>query len=180
MQQVDVLRDVALRLDRAGLEYMLTGSVAANFYVTERTTIDIDLVVAIGFPDVDRIVELFADTYYLDETAIVDAITCGSSFNLIHYSLQIKVDLIIGKDTEYRREQFRRRHQLPYSDVTIWVIAPEDLVLAKLDWARDSRSEKQLNDVKTILSRVEALDHQYLDFWAGRLGVASLLGEVRS
>lgn len=43
MQNVDVLGDVAGRLGRAGLEYMLTGSMAVNFYAMPRMTRDIDL-----------------------------------------------------------------------------------------------------------------------------------------
>ncbi len=176
--QDEILDDVAGRLERAGLNYMLVGSTAVSVYSPSRTTIDIDIVVELVLADVERIVELFADDYYLDELAIEEAITRRSSFNLIHYTKLIKVDLMIAAETDYRRTQFSRRRRLPSGDSLVWVAAPEDLILSKLDWARQSRSERQLDDVRIILRRVEPLDHEYLDIWAERLGLTDLLREV--
>lgn len=45
--ELDILRDVSERLESAGIEYMLTGSVAMNYYAQPRMTRDIDLVVAL-------------------------------------------------------------------------------------------------------------------------------------
>ena len=43
--ELDVLKSVAARLGEAGIPYMVTGSMAANFYAVPRMTRDIDLVV---------------------------------------------------------------------------------------------------------------------------------------
>jgi hypothetical protein len=40
--ELDVIRDITIRFSGAGLEYMLTGSVAMNYYVLPRMTRDID------------------------------------------------------------------------------------------------------------------------------------------
>jgi hypothetical protein len=53
------------------------------------------------------------------------------------------------------------------------------LILSKLDWARSSRSEVQLRDVKNVMAAQASLDWTYLDAWADRLGVRDLLREVR-
>lgn len=53
----------------------------------------------------------------------------------------------------------------------------EDLVLSKLVWAKDSRSELQLCDVRNLL--VESCGTAYLAPWARRLGVLELLEECR-
>ena len=45
--ELDVLRDVSRRLETAGIKFMLTGSVAMNYYAQPRMTRDIDLVVAL-------------------------------------------------------------------------------------------------------------------------------------
>jgi arsenate reductase-like glutaredoxin family protein len=50
-------------------------------------------------------------------------------------------------------------------------------VLSKLDWARDSRSELQLGDVRHLLE--SPLDEAYLNHWAARLGLEELLKEAR-
>ena len=42
-------------------------------------------------------------------------------------------------------------------------------------WARDSGSERQLDDVAGIVAATgDALDRTYIDRWAGELGVADL------
>ena len=53
----------------------------------------------------------------------------------------------------------------------------EDLILSKLEWSRQSRSEQQLRDVRLLLET--PLDVAYLDEWAARLDLAQLLKEAR-
>jgi len=62
----------------------------------------------------------------------------------------------------------------------MWIIAPEDLILSKLVWAKDSRSELQFRDVRSIIALQPALDWSYMERWALRLTVATLLAEVRA
>jgi len=59
-----------------------------------------------------------------------------------------------------------------------FIVAPEDLVLSKLVWAKDSRSEVQLSDVRNLLASVEKMDREYLALWAERLSVGALYREV--
>lgn len=61
----------------------------------------------------------------------------------------------------------------------MWVVSAEDLILSKLDWARSSRSELQLRDVKNVIAAQPALDWAYVNAWADRLGLLELLHEVR-
>jgi hypothetical protein len=61
----------------------------------------------------------------------------------------------------------------------MWLVAPEDLILSKLEWARDSRSELQLRDVRALLRAVQVLDQVYLERWARDFGIADLLHEVQ-
>ncbi len=56
--ELDIVRDVSVRLDSAGLAYMLTGSVAMNYYAQPRMTRDIDVVVALRPADAARVVGL--------------------------------------------------------------------------------------------------------------------------
>lgn len=58
------------------------------------------------------------------------------------------------------------------------VLSPEDLILSKLDWAKDSRSQLQLDDVRNLLRSVQGLDTEYLNRWVDRLGLAPLYQEV--
>jgi hypothetical protein len=60
------------------------------------------------------------------------------------------------------------------------IVTPEDLVISKLDGARDTRSEIQLGDVRSLLASVRGLDEAYLGRWTARLGLTSLYGELRA
>jgi hypothetical protein len=55
--QLDILGDVTKRFDQAGINYMLTGSFALNYYAEPRMTRDIDLVVVLIPGDAERLVD---------------------------------------------------------------------------------------------------------------------------
>jgi len=61
--------------------------------------------------------------------------------------------------------------------VTAWIATPEDVVLAKLRWRLDSRSEVQWRDCVGIAA-TQDLDKEYLWSWADQLGVAADLAEL--
>ncbi len=87
--ELDIIRDVSDRLSHAGIPYMLTGSLAMNYYVTPRMTRDIDVVLEVSPQDAARIVKLFEADYYVSNDAVVDAIATATSFNLIHRTAAI-------------------------------------------------------------------------------------------
>ena len=174
--ELDIVRDVSVKLDGAGIGYMLTGSMAMNYYAQPRMTRDIDVVVALTQADVERVVQLFSPDYYVSPEAVASSIAQQSQFNLIHHESVIKVDCIVRKQTEYRLAEFNRRQRIQIEDIATWIVSKEDLILSKLFWARDSRSELQLRDVKNLVST--GCDRAYVQRWTHELGVADLWQEV--
>jgi hypothetical protein len=177
--ELDVLRSVTTRLEGAGISYMVTGSMAANFYAVPRMTRDIDLVIELSEWDLDRVIRLFQQDYYIDRDMVQRAVRDHGMFNIIHNALVVKVDCVVRKETEYRREEFARRRGVSVAGQQVFLVSPEDLILSKLDWARESRSQMQLDDVRNLLRSVQGLDTEYLDRWADRLGLTTLYQEVR-
>lgn len=170
------LGDVCGRLDRAGIAYMLTGSLAMSYYARPRMTRDVDLVIALGSPDVRKLIEALGADYHADSAAIGAAVLGGRPWNIIHLPSVVKIDLIPRKDTLYRRTEFERRRRVDLAGVPLAIVTVEDLILSKLEWSRESRSEQQRRDVKSLLAA--SLDRAYLDEWAERLGLAANLREV--
>jgi len=177
-EELDVLQEVAQRLAGAHISYMVTGSMAANFYAVPRMTRDIDVVIELSVRDVDRLVRLFESDFYVDRDMIQTAVRGQGMFNLIHTRLLVKVDFVVRKDSPYRIEEFSRRRRVSLKGGEVVLVAPEDLILSKLDWAKDSRSEVQLADVRGLLASVGDLDREYLERWARRLGIEDLYREV--
>ena len=176
--ELDILKSVTARLEGAGIPYMVTGSMAANFYTTPRMTRDIDLVIDLSEEDINRVVRLFRGEYYVDRDMVQQAVRNRSMFNMIHNALVVKVDCVVRKDSDYRREEFARRRSVTIAGQQVALVAPEDLILSKLDWAKESRSQLQLDDVRNLVRSVQGLDLAYLNHWAERLGLTALYQEV--
>jgi hypothetical protein len=71
---------------------------------------------------------------------------------------------------------FARRKAVELAGVHTWITSREDLILSKLVWARDSRSEMQMRDVRTLLD--DSVDWTYLRHWAPQLDVTVMLDEA--
>ena len=173
--ELAVLSDVVSRLESAGFDYMLTGSLAMNYYAEPRMTRDIDIVVALAGTDSGKIIEIFQDAYYLSPDAVIDAVRDRNMFNLVHYESVVKVDLIVRKESKYRRLEFDRRQPIHVGELVTWIVSKEDLILSKLSWAQDSQSELQLNDVRNLLATKPDLD--YLRNWSSQLGLDLMFQE---
>ncbi len=170
-EELEVLKVVAHRLESAGIPYMITGSIALNFYSVPRMTRDIDLVIELSPPEVDKFCRLFSKDFYLNREAVEEAIKKPGVFNLIHNKSIIKVDFIVRKEDEYHREEFRRRQPVTIEGTPIFLVSPEDLILSKLLWAKAGESEIQLQDVRNLMSTVKDLDKNYLQRQSLSLGV---------
>lgn len=177
--EIAIFKLAAERLDENGIPYMLSGSVAGNFYGYPRMTRDIDIVIEIGEERAAQLVELFKDDFYIDADMVYEAIRDEGMFNIIHLKDIIKIDFIVRKSTPYRILEFHRRICRQIGDFRFWIVSPEDLILSKLLWARDSHSEMQLRDAANIIQSIGGkIDQEYLKRWATELGVADLLGGI--
>ena len=175
MNEIDIVRDVSQRFEQGGIPYMLTGSMAMNYYAQPRMTRDIDVVIAIAPEDVHRVAGLFRTDYYVSEESIYDALSHESVFNFIHQDSVIKVDCIIRKRSEYRRVEFERRQGISILDFSTFIVSKEDLIILKLFSAKDSHSEIQLGDVKNPLAT--GYDATYLQRWTRELELDNLVKE---
>lgn len=173
--ELDIVRDVSVRLERGDLAYMLTGSMAMNYYAQPRMTRDIDVVVALAPQDADKVVRLFTPDYYVSRDAVCSSIAHESLFNLIHLESVIKVDCIVRKNTPYRLAEFERRQRIAIEDFSTWIASKEDLIISKLWWAKDTHSELQLRDVKNLAAT--GCDTAYIVRWTRELGLLNLWQE---
>ena len=153
---------------------MITGSTASNVYAVPRMTRDIDIVVELSERDTEKFILAFEMDHYLEPESVREAVKRKRMFNIIHDQYIIKVDFVVRKDTPYRLKEFSRKKRISVDGQELHIVAPEDLILSKLEWAKDSKSEVQLRDVNNLLQSVIGLDRRYLARWAKQLGVDSL------
>ena len=176
LSEIDILRDVSHRLHHAGIAFMVTGSMAMNYYAQPRMTRDIDVVIAVRENDLNRMIKLFESDYYISRDAVEESVKAKSMFNIIHNAGIIKVDFIVRKDSEYRQVEFERRRKVMIEDFKTFLVSKEDLILSKLIWGRDSKSELQARDVRNLLGT--GVDEPYLLRWIDALGLKSHYTEV--
>jgi hypothetical protein len=173
--EIDVIRDLSQRLEQLGIPYMLTGSIAMNYYAEPRMTRDIDIVVELDISSLHQFIEILENDYYVPVDSVHDAIRDTTLFNIIHEESIIKVDFIVRKNSEYRMLEFKRRKQIRIGETPIYIVSKEDLILSKIHWARKSRSEMQKKDILNLMNT--GYDKKYVKKWALHLNVMDLYKE---
>ncbi len=178
---------VAEAFHQIGISYYVAGSAASVIHGISRTTLDVDLVANLSSAQVQPLADQLQDAYYLDIAHIREAIQRRSSFNLVHLETMVKVDVFVSRNRPYDREIFRRVRPESFeegdSGRQFPVLAPEDVVLTKLEWYEQGRhvSDRQWTDVLGVLRvQNDALDLAYLRHWAGELGIGGLLDQALS
>jgi hypothetical protein len=174
------LSNLVALLEEHSVDYMVCGSVASIFHGVPRTTQDVDLVVSLTALQARRLAEAIPDDrFYISVDAAVEAVRQRRQFNIIDMETAWKADFIVQKAREFSQQEFARRVQVEFLGTKLWLASAEDTVLAKLEWAKQSKSDRQLRDVLGILQvQGAAIDTSYLQRWAVELGVGEELAQA--
>ena len=134
---------------------------------------------AIDAEEAARLAGAFPPPFYADAEWIQAAAVERTFFNVIDPASGLKADFWLLKTDAYPQSQFQRRRRQMLLDHEVWMLAPEDVILAKLLWYQASQSDTQLRDcVGVWKAQREALDLAYLRQWANRLKLDDLLTRV--
>jgi len=170
------LRSVISFLEGAGVDYMVIGGFALPFYGRIRTTIDLDIAVALRTP------AEFEEFLRRMEAAGFEH-TLGSFKDpecvFLDRETGLEIELWTRPDgVEWDAETLARRRRRRLGDVEAWVISPEDFIVNKL--ARPDRGVEDEKDVKSVLARLrDSLDEDYLERRAKNAGVWATLQAIK-
>ena len=182
MSQQELLTTVINVLEKAGIPYMITGSVASSLQGEPRSTHDIDIVVVIEPDSVSILTEAFAaPAYFISRDKVIDAVKKRSMFNLLHIPDGDKVDFWLLTDDQFDASRFKRRKEEYFHGKKLVTSSPEDTILAKLRWAKLSGgSEKQFGDALSVYEvQYPNLDIGYIEEWAEKLDVKDLWEKIK-
>lgn len=165
------LRLAVETLNELGIPYMVTGSLASAFYGEPRSTQDVDIVVPADEARLQHLAERLRDAgLYCDEGAVSEAVSLKGMFNAVDPTSGWKIDFIVLKETAFGQAAFEGRAISELGGVLLHLIRAEDVVVAKLEWAKLGGSEQQIRDVVGVLMvQGPDLDRGYIEGWVDRL-----------
>ncbi len=167
-------------LDSLGRRYHLGGSYASSIHGIPRQTHDIDIVSYLQLGDEEDIELELAGEFYCDREQIAEAISRGSSFNLVHLESGVKIDIFPQGDSAFDNDEQERRQILSLGDPPrdVPVKSAEDTILRKLQWYElgGEVSDRQWGDVIGIIeTQQDQIDLEYLRSQSEKLGLEDLL-----
>jgi len=174
-------------LEQLGVRYLISGSVASSIHGIARSTLDIDLVADLADEHVGPLASALADSYYIEESTVRDAVRRQTSFNVIHLDTMLKIDLFVLRADRYERKALERGRDLRLEKGRegrcFRVGSPEDVILHKLAGYRSGGevSDRHWRDVIGIIEvQGESLAGTYLRRWAAHLDVDDLVERALS
>jgi hypothetical protein len=177
--QKDFLKRLVDALNNAGIPYMLSGSVSSSFHGQPRATNDVDIVIAPTETQLYSFLQSLGKDYYVSIESARDALKCQSAFNVIDMQAGWKADFIIRRQRPFSKEEFQRRQKVSIMGLDTWIVSAEDVILIKLEWAKNSKSDRQLEDALNVaIVQFDRLDGDYLHKWAKELQVESSLKQL--
>jgi hypothetical protein len=142
-------------LERLGLPYCVTGSVAASIYGEPRLTADIDVVLLLGVQDVEKLCSTVPEEIYdVRPIGMLQAMAqqpTRSMFNLIHHATQFKADIYVAANDPLHRWALENRRRIDLDGAGLWVAPPEYVIIRKLEYYREGHSDKHLRDIRFML-----------------------------
>jgi hypothetical protein len=165
-------------LNHLAVRYIVSGSVAAMLYGEPRLTHDVDFVVLLRDEDIHRLHESFpAPEFYLptpDIIALEVAREQRGHFNVIHMDTGFKADFYTSGRDELHAWAFRHARRLEYQGEPVSVAPAEYVIVRKLEYYREGRSEKHLRDIRAMIAVSGAqLDRPELEAWISRRGLGA-------
>lgn len=154
MQEPSLIHTFIAPLERAGLEYMISGSVATSLLGEPRFTADVDIALFLKPSQVEQFIKLFPDNeYYLPPIDVI-LTECRREtrghFNIIHHATGLKADVYPSKNHPYLGWALQNKIRIEVVGVTVSVAPPEYVILHKLAFYQEGHQEKHIRDILSV------------------------------
>lgn len=172
----DLLPRVVGVLDAVRVPYMIAGSVASNVHGLERSRSDLDIVIDPDLATLEALVDaLPRSAYHGSAAAAREALRARTSFSVVDFATATRIDFIMKKDRLFSRLEMDRRVRVDLHGCSVYVVSPEDTIVAELEWSKaQGGSKTQIQNAADILARRgDTLDRAHIARWVTELGLAA-------
>ncbi len=186
MQSPELIGAFIVPLEKSGIPYFITGSIASIFYGEPRLTHDIDIIVHLSKTDLLRFSSFFPEEEFYcppDEVIQIESKRRPyGHFNLIHHASGFKADIYPDGEDALHQWAFKERKKVDLGDgLSIWIAPPEYIIIRKLEYFREGGSEKHLQDIRMMLPQITAsLKFPYLEGELNRRGLTQFWDQIIS
>jgi hypothetical protein len=180
VDQTDLLNRLLDVVEAQRLPYAIAGSHATMAYGESRMTNDIDIVIDLSPTTLGAFCDAFPfPEFYVSEDGARVAASKGGMFNIINAEAGLKIDVIVPEST-FDRSHLARVVRAPAIGGRIAsFVAPEDVILKKMQAFEEGGSEKHLRDIGGVLRTMGSrIDRRYIRDWAQHLGVAEVWKKI--
>jgi hypothetical protein len=177
MEPEGLLRHVRDTCQQLELTYLVVGSMATIAYGEPRFTNDIDVAIDLPTSKIAKFCAAFpSDDFYVSQAAVEQAVAKLFQFNVIHPASGLKVDFMVLSESEFDKSRTSRRRSLPvFEDGDASFASPEDVIVKKLVYYEEGKSEKHLRDIESVLDiQGDKIDREYIAYWAQCFSVLSV------
>jgi hypothetical protein len=168
----DAMHSACEVLERLGITHAVTGSLASSVYGIPVSSLDVDVCLRMTTGQVAELFRRIPTRFYCNEQALLEAVQNHSMVNLIDTATQFKVDLSVVPAEPFYHSVLARRRKVSFGieGPIEWTVSPEDIILMKLLWRKDTRSQKQWENALSVAKVWGArLDWKYLRIWGETL-----------
>ena len=165
MQDPDLITLFAAPLEKAGIRYIIAGSVASSIYGEPRNTLDIDMVVLLQPSHIAKFPELYPEEdFYLppaEVIAIESRREVNGHFNIIHHNTGLKADIYLSRNHPALPWALEHTRRVQTATCEVSLAPPEYVIIHKLGFFKESQHQRHLRDIAGILEQQE-LDQTFL------------------
>lgn len=124
MTQEEIFAKVITAFEKAGVKYMITGSIASIRYGRPRVTHGMDTVVSVSPLIGTNLAAELGNEFYFDAEGFKEAGQKVGFFEIIHPNTGLKVDCWFLKGTEYDITSFNRRKKVGFAGIQAYFATP--------------------------------------------------------
>jgi hypothetical protein len=137
------------------IEYFITGSVASIVYGEPRLTHDIDTALSLNEYNAVRISEAFLlKEFYCPPLEIIKNEALRSNrghFNIIHLETGFKADIYIIGNDDFQLWALANKKEIEFLGKKLPIAPPEYVIIKKLEFYKEGKSQKHITDIKNII-----------------------------